>query len=640
LEQLVLNEKSYIRQHFEKSLWYDEFNKDLRFCSRCFFVGYSLSDYHISSLLLQSPKIAEKTVFITRDNPGKTFVNRVSSYGTVVPISVSGFAKACLAAPHRPAQLAIHSLKSFRFIDPHKDKKTLSAPTAIEVLNLLTFGAFNFQRCLSSLPHADYVVPRQKAADEAMNLVRSTRCLLIHSRLGNGKTIFLCILAHKLIEAGYMCFDYKHEGPSFQQELETISKHKKVVVFFESYNDAQAIASRISDNYQHIKLIITVRTAVHDVRLHEIDSSLPKPLGRVNLNAFTKEDWTDFERMCYRAGLGSADFQTARKRSNELRDVLVSLFENRHIKLRIEEIFGPCFRKRNIRRIISVAFLLSWIGEEADAAFLRIVTGIDAYLETAKIKEVSGDLLLFHEDELKVRSSVFAEYVVRNLVDADEIVDSIYETIIAAATRKKERRFRVIMARLMEFSNLTRLLNHHPSHLDYIESLFEKLRHNTHISEEPLFWLQFTILMIERGNLPAAEEFLDTSYARAASIPGFRTFQIDTTACRLLLMLEENDRHNLQVSRFERIVENLDLMKSMIVEESNRYYAIAVLDYLEPFIKARIAALSTRQKNVLVYLISQLANALDSLPVDVRMHTASDRTLESITRAKQQLVTS
>ena len=37
LDQLVLNESSYVRQHIERSVWYDEFVRDLKYCSNCFF---------------------------------------------------------------------------------------------------------------------------------------------------------------------------------------------------------------------------------------------------------------------------------------------------------------------------------------------------------------------------------------------------------------------------------------------------------------------------------------------------------------------------------------------------------------------------------------------------------------------------
>ena len=63
LHQLVLSEVSYVRQHFEKSLWYDDFIRDLRFCNACFFLGYSLKDYHISALLLKT-RLCEKGLFL------------------------------------------------------------------------------------------------------------------------------------------------------------------------------------------------------------------------------------------------------------------------------------------------------------------------------------------------------------------------------------------------------------------------------------------------------------------------------------------------------------------------------------------------------------------------------------------------
>ena len=47
LEQIVLNEASYVRQHFDRSPWYDDFIRDLRFCNACYFIGYNLSDYHV-----------------------------------------------------------------------------------------------------------------------------------------------------------------------------------------------------------------------------------------------------------------------------------------------------------------------------------------------------------------------------------------------------------------------------------------------------------------------------------------------------------------------------------------------------------------------------------------------------------------
>ena len=88
LRQLVLNEQSYIRQHFEHSPWYNEFIRDLRFCDACYFVGYGLNDYHISALLLQTPQLRNRTFFITEKCPDQIFLNRIAPYGISLPIEV------------------------------------------------------------------------------------------------------------------------------------------------------------------------------------------------------------------------------------------------------------------------------------------------------------------------------------------------------------------------------------------------------------------------------------------------------------------------------------------------------------------------------------------------------------------------
>ena len=144
LEQLVLSEGAYIRQQFEKSPWYDEFIRDLRFCENCFFVGYNLRDLHISAILLQDPILRRKTYFVTKSDPDEILLNRIRPFGEVLPIGAEGFSELCKTLPKPAPSIDPHSLKAFKYVDPLKDKKTLVPPTPIEILNLVTFGTFNF----------------------------------------------------------------------------------------------------------------------------------------------------------------------------------------------------------------------------------------------------------------------------------------------------------------------------------------------------------------------------------------------------------------------------------------------------------------------------------------------------------------
>lgn len=61
LQQLVLGERAYVRQHLEKSPWYDEFDRDVRFADATFFLGYSLKDQHIYSVQVRTRKTKSAT---------------------------------------------------------------------------------------------------------------------------------------------------------------------------------------------------------------------------------------------------------------------------------------------------------------------------------------------------------------------------------------------------------------------------------------------------------------------------------------------------------------------------------------------------------------------------------------------------
>lgn len=637
-DQLILTERSYVRQHFERSLWYVEFIRDLRFCSACFFVGYGLYDHHIASLLLQNPAVTGKTHFIRKEGTDDIYDNRVSPYGAIHSIGVSGFAAHCRTLP-RPAPLAEpYILKSFQYLDPHKDKKSLTPATAVEVFNLLTFGTFNYSRSLSTQAGAKYVVARKEAVQKAISLLEKNHCLLVHSRLGNGKSIFLYLLSTKLAELGYRCLLYRGENPRLQQELSLVSKLPKIVILIDSYTQAQDAIAHLLEACPEAKFVVTVRTGIHDVRLHEIERELPKPLARMNLNSLTSQDLTEFIEMCQLAGIGSSDLDKIEKLRGELRDILIFLFRSPYIQKKVEETFAPIFKDAKTKRILSVVFLLNYIGEEGDSSFLRTVTGVDAFVEMSRVKEISGEIFRLEDDEIQIRSAIFSEYVIQHLLEARDLLDSVYEIVIFAAIRKKERMYRVIMARLIQFSVLQRLLRYDSEKLHRLQDLYEKLRYHDLVKEEPLFWLQYTILMIERDNLLPAEEFLETAYARAAMAPGFKTFQIDTQALRLLLLLEERETANPTVRRFDQIVEKLELFVSMLNDVSHRYYAIRVVGGIEPFVEARETALTVSEKNVLVFWFSKLAEALELLPLDVRVETASDQILAGLLRAKARLV--
>jgi hypothetical protein len=243
--------------------------------------------------------------------------------------------------------------------------------------------------------------------------------------------------------------------------------------------------------------------------------------------------------------------------SAEMRDILLELFESQNIKSKIATALAPIFNSQSRRKVLLLTTLLSSFNLSTDPSFIKTVTGVDPYNEFIGIKEISDEIFEIGIDAFKIRSSIFSEYAVRNFLSPREILDCVVEGTFASAARKSERRYRVLMSNLMQYSNLHHMLRRQPDVTKLIAATYERLRYDERINDEPLFWLQYAIGMAEDGKLVAAQEFIDTAYDRAARRAGFQTYQIDTQAFRIALQLETTVGPGVPVTNFRKLIEKM-----------------------------------------------------------------------------------
>lgn len=636
LEQLVLNEESYVRQHVERSVWYDEFVRDLKFCTNCFFIGYSLADMHVAALLMKNKHLRNKIFFITRDLNDDVFNRRVEPYGYVMPIGANGFSDLCKKLPRLPKIANPLYLRAFKYIDPQKDKKTLVAPTAIEILNLVSFGTFNEQRCLSTLPESRYVIARSVAVKEALALLANNKCLLVHSRLGNGKTIFLYILAHSLAEAGYQCYLCKENSEVTHRDLDALAPLRKVALIFDSYDTAMEVIPQCA-NLENAKFVVAVRTGLQEVRMHEIRSKLPASIGRLSLNVLEPIDKANLKNLLNSSGVRVDGLERDIDKSKDIREVVVSLYRNQAIQKRISSELSLLVSDQKSRMVMVCAHLVKWIGCDLEMGFLRAVTGADPYSLMVSGGEVFVDLLQFDADNVHARSAIFSEYLIKSHFETHWIMDAVYNLIVEAVRRKSERTYRKIVSGLMKYSALEQAVRRDSDGHGALTKLYDRLHRDSFVNNEPLFWLQYAILMIAVDDLGAAELFLSTAYDRAAKTPGFKTYQIDTQSLRYYLMREARDQDAIVVC-YDKIYEKLLLVIPMLDDDSHRAHAVAVMKDIEPFVRARVNALSLPQKNELVREIDRILFALARFDNFTQSETASISVSETLARAKRMML--
>ncbi|KQT83127.1 hypothetical protein ASG48_14235 [Aurantimonas sp. Leaf443] len=632
-ESLVLGESSYVNQYVVRSPWYDQFQRDLAFASALYIVGYSLADYHIAGLLMADPKLAERTVFIQGPDPDKTFLRRTAQFGRTMFIGTNGFAEALARVP-RSAPPSLDSLRSFRSLAPTRDRKAGARPTAAEVFDLLVYGNFHAGSLARSQPSEDYAIARAEAVQVASDAMESKASLVVDGRLGNGKSIFLHLLASELSSRGWTCLLFRPGHPDLQREVASLAGFDRVIVFVEQYSAAQDNLRGLREALPKAKLVVEVRTGTFEVRFHELVQLLPKPFDRVSVNGLTRAEVVAFGRLCERAGLQAP----TEDRRSDLRDLLLDLFENKAIRDRVQSVLAPLFEKRATRLILTMTMLIAAHQGAVSAAFVRSVVGQDPFAALKPLEDLSHEIFETSADGFKARSSVFSSFVMATFIDPNEIADTIVEVTLAAAMRRSERTYRVLMSNMMAYSSLRRTLRGKGDPDAIIVSIYERLRYDERVNGEPLFWLQYALAMTDVPRLDRADEYIATAYRKAEALPGFQTYQIDTQAFRIALLLGTEQKAGQEISNIDAILTGIEQIDGMLGDGSQRAYAVKVLDHVQPFVATRSDDLKGAERTALQFWLLKVAKSLASLPEDFKATAGSEAVRRRINTAAASFV--
>ncbi|QPL45327.1 SIR2 family protein [Halomonas sp. A40-4] len=633
MKSIVLGEGSYVNQYVVRSLWYDQFQRDVAFASTLYIVGYSLADYHIAGLLLANPKLAERTVFIQGPTVDDTFLRRTKQFGRTMFIGTDGFAEMLTRVP-RSAAPSLDNLRSFRSMSPLRDKKAVARPTATEVFDLLVYGDFDPGRLARSQPGQEYAIARADSVRAAAEAIESKASLVVDGRLGNGKTIFLHLLAFELSSRGWTCLQLQLGHPDLPREVTALAEEDRVVVFVDQYSAAQDSLRGLREALPKAKLVVEVRTGTFEVRFHEFVQLLPKPFDRVSLNRLTRPEMTAFSQLCESAGLDAP----AEDHRGDLRDLLLNVFKNAAVRERVKEALAPLFEKRATRRILTMTMLIATHQVSVGASFVRTVVGEDPFMALKPLEDLSHEIFETSADGFRARSSVFSSFVIAEFIAAEEIADAVVEVTLAASQRRRERPYRILMSNMIAYSSLRRTLRGKGDPDTVIASIYERLRYDERVNGEPLFWLQYAIAMAEKPRLDTADEFIANAYRKAEHLQGFHTYQIDTQAFRIALLRATKQSTGQAVFNIDAVLRGIERIDAMLDDGSHRSFAVKVLDNVQPFVAARLGDLAAGERTALQFWLLKVAKSLALLPDDFKATAGSEAVRKNVEAAAAMFV--
>lgn len=166
----------------------------------------------------------------------------------------------------------------------------------------------------------------------------------------------------------------------------------------------------------------------------------------------------------------------------------------------------------------------------------------------------------------------------------------------------------------------------------------ERLRYDERVNGEPLFWLQYAIAMAEKSRLDAADEFIAAAYRKAEELAGFQTYQIDTQAFRIALMRAMEQRAGQAIFNIDAILLGIERIDAMLGDGSHRSYAVKVLEYVQPFVTARLGDLANGERTALQFWLLKVEKSLSLLPDDFKATAGSEVVRKSVEAAAKMFV--
>lgn len=260
IEEFKITDDNYIKDGFLQSPWSDLFQTDLEKAKVVFFIGYSLDyDQDIKKMLARL-KIKDKCIFIDIPSINDNVEYKLNKYGSLHKIGVSGLEKEIIKIKETYLPRAkVRMLVGFEHVDS-EDFYSYEQHTSKQVIDLIIKGKFERKY----INQKGYCIIREKKVKEAAELLKTNKIILIRSKLGNGKTIFVESLANYLCKDSNVYFvnDLNTMYDDLQLVLDNLGKENILII--DDYGYYIKLLKELNKDFpNNLKLILTCRSAIN-----------------------------------------------------------------------------------------------------------------------------------------------------------------------------------------------------------------------------------------------------------------------------------------------------------------------------------------------------------------------------------------
>ena len=621
---LKLTGSSYDSSPLSDSPWTGLFRSDLRAAQAVFFLGYSMWDLDIRRLAAEED-LKDKCFFVLGKSPDPSTKYRTERFGCLLELSTNAFAESLKeAASHHGSKVADPPVAFC--VERYSPANTSLSLEDRFVFDLLLFGRLRGDLLPSSVSSSrKYVADRDSDKAILDRISIGTRCIVLHSSLGNGKTADIELLKYRAFQAGFVVFVLRNRGESLDEELQNaISIAGKKVIFVDNYPEWMDVLKVLgSYSSEDFRVVVTARSTTNDVLVTKLLSNLrTEDLYEVDLNILSDAELAWISSYFDEYGLwGTLTAESRHRKMRYLRKdcggewqgILLGLLEAPNIIDKLRDLFAAFKRGGVYQETLLCLLALGVMGFHPSKNDAADLCGDQIFEGGFKKDQVVNELIEFGRDCYSSRSSITAKYLLQRVTDPNSVVSAIV-SLLRRADEKYAVSFyhRLIFRQVLRFSNLSHLFSEADRGRATM-SIYEKIKNFSRIKNAPLFWLQYAIAALFAKDFTRSDSYFKVAYAHAGGLDNYDTYQIDNHYARFLIARAIH-RHDVDgaMSAFR---ESRKLLYQQLATD-RRHYPFRVASTWSDFYSAFEAELDDDSRLELRRAAAYVANRIEQLTTD------------------------
>ena len=428
------------------------------------------------------------------------------------------------------------------------------------------------------------IIDRTSKLEEVQRVLQdmSVRTLILHSKLGNGKSIFKHILMNNLCitHPVYELISTENIYDEIEKiETETQSYKQYFIVvddFGEFMNKLDVIYKKVS---VRARFLLFARTPIKDNlcnQLYRKKTVKSEEVDEIDLNKLDQKElphvYQTFSTYGYWGDLGTINeekhiryYKTSCKK--EFANLSYFILKSEDVKNKISKIMIAVKKKKDICEFLIADAILSKLGIKMNSLHILQLLGISLKQFFRMVKSPDlVEILNVKEQEVETLSPIFADYLLKDF-DNDFILSIAAQIYINSSKVISSDIKYSIRKNLVSRSNIHLITNSGAGELDELAiSFYDRLRESKVSKTNPFYWLQYAISMLNKHRLDEAGRFFDNAFKVSKEFFNDPDLSHINTHYSRFLFERELQKNSYEMFEFEKI---RDIDSRLFIDNTN-----------------------------------------------------------------------